>query len=271
MPPRKAFVETTIIANALLKPGNRIGKAALAALKNFDETLLPVYAIKEWKAGILKNYAYFHEKLVQTKSLSRTIQIIARLPEPYQRYRKGSSLEALAEAVQLGARRGSSKSSASAVDDKELADRYRLAIAGLMTRSWNKRRTITTETVQELDCYTETAPVLSADGVFNLNPLSCEPETECSLAAELRSRPELLKKMADAIPASSVRTEDVRRRQVLRDLARSKHFELTAERCRWLGDAVFAFFAPSDCVILTTNIKDHAPLAAALGKIAETP
>jgi hypothetical protein len=42
-------------------------------------------------------------------------------------------------------------------------------------------------------------------------------------------------------------------------------------KCRSLGDAVFAFLAPADSVILTTNVKDHQPLAEALGKSAISP
>jgi hypothetical protein len=38
-----------------------------------------------------------------------------------------------------------------------------------------------------------------------------------------------------------------------------------------LGDALFAFFAPSDCEILTTNLRDHSPLAASLNKHAVLP
>jgi hypothetical protein len=41
--------------------------------------------------------------------------------------------------------------------------------------------------------------------------------------------------------------------------------------CRSLGDAIFAFFAPDDCIIVTTNLKDHEPLARALNKSATRP
>ena len=44
-----------------------------------------------------------------------------------------------------------------------------------------------------------------------------------------------------------------------------------ASDCRNLGDAVFAFFAPNTSAILTTNIRDHRPLAAAVGKTAISP
>jgi len=46
---------------------------------------------------------------------------------------------------------------------------------------------------------------------------------------------------------------------------------LDRDQCRWLGDAVFAFFCPEDAVILTTNIGDHQRLAKAVGKRAEKP
>jgi hypothetical protein len=266
----KAYVETTILADALLKPGDPRCEAAHSAVKRYTESLLPVYAIKEWKAGIIKHYAYFHGKLVQTKSLSRTIRVISRLPEPFHHYRKSTSWEALATAVRLAARSRRPGAAVSGDEDQELADRYRLAIASLLYRRWSERRKLTTDTVQELDCYTESAPVLDRNGIFDLNPIDCDTE-ECSLAHELRSSPDLLKKMADAIPKSSTRMEDVRRRQVLRDLIRLKHFQLTPEKCRALGDAIFAFFAPPDCVVLTTNKRDLVPLAGALGKRVEWP
>jgi hypothetical protein len=268
---RKAYVETTIIADALLKPGNPKCTAALAALKRYDTTFLPVYAIKEWKAGVVKHFAYFHEKLVQTKSLSRTIQLIAALPDQYHHYRKNTSWEALAAAVHLGSLNKPQRAESPEDEDRELADRYRLSIASLLHRSWKKRRELTTETIQDLDCYTESPPILNASGVFDLSPINCDPEMQCALAGALRSRPDMLEKMAKAIPSASNRKEDVKRRKVLRDLVRLKNYELTRERCRDLGDAIFAFFAPSDCVVLTTNLKDHAPLAQALGKTAEAP
>jgi hypothetical protein len=266
----KAYVETTIIADALLKPGNPKCSQALSALKRYDQTFLPVYSIKEWKAGIMKHYAYLHEKLVQTKSLSRTIQLIGSLPDAYHRYRKNTSLEALSAAVHLSSQTRSA-TSISANEDEELADRYRLAIAVLLMLSWEKRRQLTTETIQELDCYTESPPVLTESGVFNLSPMNCSNETECALEKALKQKPELLNMMADSIPPSSTRQEDVKRRQVLRDLARLRNFQLTPEKCRALGDAIFAFFAPVGCVVLTTNVKDHGPLAEAIGKSAEKP
>jgi len=36
--------------------------------------------------------------------------------------------------------------------------------------------------------------------------------------------------------------------------------------CRALSDAVFALLGPTDAEILTTNVRDHEPQAAALGR-----
>jgi hypothetical protein len=65
----EAYVETTILANILLKPGSQKQAKSQAGLERYEKTLLPVYSIKELKAGPLEHYAYFHDKLVTTKSL----------------------------------------------------------------------------------------------------------------------------------------------------------------------------------------------------------
>ena len=47
----KAYVETTILTDILLKPDSEKQVEALRALERYAKTLLPVYAIKECKAG----------------------------------------------------------------------------------------------------------------------------------------------------------------------------------------------------------------------------
>ena len=46
---------------------------------------------------------------------------------------------------------------------------------------------------------------------------------------------------------------------------------ISNQECKKLEDAVFAFFAPADSIILSTNIRDHLPLANALGKNVISP
>lgn len=214
------------------------------------------------------HYAYFHQKLLITKSLAATIDAVASLPPQYWAYRKSTSLEALSTAVRLSSKLTSHEISAS--DDEELADRYRLQIELLIKRVWRKRRQVTTETIQELECYTEARPQME-NGLFNLAPTNCDPERECCLAQKLRGSKDILVKLRNAIPESSTRREDTGRRQVLKQLINTPNRLITREQCRQLGDAIFAFCAPEDCDILTTNRKDHLPLAAAIGKSVESP
>ncbi len=138
-------------------------------------------------------------------------------------------------------------------------------------RSWRKRRKVTTEVIQDLECYTEAPPRVQKDGLFDLKPQQCDPEHECSLAAQLKARPEMLKALRDAIPENSIRREDRERRAVLKQLIRNSKSPLDRESCCKLGDAIFAFFCPETAVVLTTNLRDHKPLAEALGKNAEAP
>jgi hypothetical protein len=77
--------------------------------------------------------------------------------------------------------------------------------------------------------------------------------------------------LRDAIPENSSRREDRERRKVLKQLINTPKLPLDRESCRALGDAIFAFFCPEDAVVLTTNLRDHEPLAQAVGKRAEGP
>ena len=267
----KAYLETAILTNILLKHGSALQASAKSALKRYDRTLLPVYAIKEWKAGPLEYYAYVHNKLLLTKSLAATIDAINAIPR--MQYRMRTSLEALATAIRIdsGAEATTTGSSVSKMRDRELATRYRLVLATLIKLSWRRRRRVADETVQDLACYVESEPYFDKHGLLNLDPKQCERDSECCLAAALKARPDLLTRLRNSIPEESSRVEDRERRKVLKELIKRPAGRLDRDQCRRLGDAVFAFFCPTDAVILTTNIRDHVPLAASIGKKAEAP
>ncbi len=59
-----AFVDTTVLTDATLKIGD-VAKIAKIAIKRYGKTQLPVYAIKEFKAGPLKNFVWLHNLLTQ--------------------------------------------------------------------------------------------------------------------------------------------------------------------------------------------------------------
>jgi hypothetical protein len=264
----KAYVETTILTDLLLKPKSPKQHRAEEALKRYDETLLPVYSIKEWKAGPLDHFAYLHDKLVFTRSFADTLTAISALSS-FSR-RRLTADEAVAAAAQTIKRRPN-QFTVLGNNDSAQADSYRLALVSIILRSWKKRRQVTSSVVDELPCYVEAAPRIGNDGFFDLTPKLCEREDECSLASALKAEPEKLKALRRAIPEGSNRTEDIKRRQALKRLIKRPEEPLTRDFCRDLGDAVFAFFCPKDAVVLTTNISDHEPLAEAVGKRAEKP
>jgi hypothetical protein len=74
----KAYVDTTVLTDALLKQGPQ-GAVARGALKTYSETILPVYAIREFKAGPLNYWVWLHNKLVLTKSVSKTLDAISAI------------------------------------------------------------------------------------------------------------------------------------------------------------------------------------------------
>ena len=255
----KAYVETTVLADALLKLGLR-ASAAISALRRYDESLLPVYSIKEFKAGPLAKYVWLHGKLVTTKSFEKTLaQLRKSAMSPFRVRWVSTAVEALEAAahqnryVTLGELL--SRYGALATDDAIRCERYRLSLRRIIMRAWKKRRQMTLSVVDELSCYPE-GQVVEERGLIDLGEVDCCPKDECCLAAELRRHPETLRKMKAAIAAQpSKKDENIKRAQVLRSLIRSKQ-KLTAKQCRHLGDAVFAYFCPPDAVILTTNTTD---------------
>jgi len=72
----KAVLDTTILTNILLKPQAE-GKVARQALRNYGQTLLPQYAVKEFKAGPLRNYIWLYNKVLSCDSW---IDAVATIP-----------------------------------------------------------------------------------------------------------------------------------------------------------------------------------------------
>jgi len=260
---RKAYIDTTVLTDALLKQDHQ-GQAARKALKDYSETLLPVYAIKEFQAGPLQYHIWLHNKLAQTKSLSMTMNAISAIIG-WQNNRAKTALQVLSSLIALGTSRE--------MTDEELADVYRISIAGLIIRAWSKRRNLTTSVTDDLRCYAETDPKIAPhSGLFTNNPTICRlyDRQECCLATSLKNKASELELLMHALDGLT-RREDTNRRGVLKKLWRTPEQPMGARDCVRLGDAFFALYAPADTVILTTNLKDHAPLANAIGKQATSP
>jgi hypothetical protein len=150
------------------------------------------------------------------------------------------------------------------------ADRHRYWMRRKIQRAWNNRRSVCAA-IQEVPCFKENPPSIDENGLLGPRSWKCSPTTECSLAPALKADLPALGKLRDAIIAQPPKPENQRRLKVLKELIRVPKRLLDEASCRRLGDAIFAFFAPSGSIILTTNAKDHEPLASALGKKVETP
>ncbi len=268
----KAFVDTTILTNALLKPSSNQPTKAL--LKKYSETQLPVYAIKEFKAGPLQTFAWFHDKLVLLGSFEKALKVLHGVSRSPRRYRTSTAIESIIEVVNATSRTPMSKLINTYGDSANLGsittDCYRLAIKSLVYKAWKKRRKLTTLVVQDLDCYEE-VDLVENRGLIDLRQLKCKVKTECCLADKLRSDPAKLKLLCDAVKDQPSKRENQKRGQILTDLLRKPKLQITEQMCRDLGDAIIVYFAPDDSVILTTNIIDHNDLAKALGKSVESP
>ena len=269
----KAFVDTTILADILLKPGDE-RKRGTNALKRFVTSELPVYAIKEFKAGALKNYAWFHNNLVLLKSFAKAMAALQRMSLTPRKYTVATALSALAKATAATANTSLEKLAAKygskASIDSILCDRYRLSIKRMIYDAWANRRKVTTNVVLPLSCYDEIDPI-ERNGLLELDPRKCRVTSECCMGPSLKSAPNVLEKLRNAVTGMPDKPENRRRLKVLKELIRKPKSKMTDEDCRNLGDAIFAFFCPPQSVILTTNLVDHKPLAEALGKKVESP
>ncbi len=270
----KAFVDTTVLTDALLKPGTR-ANSARSLIRSFHESLLPVYAIKEFKAGPLHHYVWFHGKLVTTNSWEKTLTQLRKMAgAPF----KARWVSTAIEALEAGAHKNRTatlgrlrqKYGDNATEDRVICDRYRYTLHSIIMRGWRQRRKITSQVVDELDCYNE-AELTEERGLIDIGETECFPKDECALAERLRQDAAGLKAMYTAVAGERDKPENIKRSQVLNDLIRVPNRKLTSKQCRHLGDAIFACCCPSDAVILTTNERDLRPLAESLGKKVQGP
>lgn len=269
---KKVLIDTTILANILLKSGD-IRKKSQSALRTFDQSLLPVYAIKEFKAGPLHNYVYCYNKLITTGSFHETMAAIQRLSLTPHRYKTATALEALTEAS-----KSLSQNTTQDILDKYsitdfgkiLYDETRLSLKVKIMMAWKKLRSVATDIVNPLMCYKEVAPT-EKRGLIDDSPLSCQSISKCSVQTIMRENLDDVKKLWDAIDRLSIKREDIYRKKVLKSIFRTPKRDISGDDCRRLGDAVFAMIAPNDSVILTTNVKDHRTLAGVLGKKVVSP
>jgi hypothetical protein len=257
------FLDTTLLVEALLKTTSR-RRRARSTIRQFKRSTLPVYAVKEFKAGALANYVWLHNHLAETRSLAKTYSVLTRnMRRPG---RVSTSLEALeaASAAILGSDLATAQTSTET--DRLTAETLMLEIRRLILKAWADRRKICTETAQELACFVEDAPYYDDEtGMIFLPNTKCPKDHDCSYAPGLRVRKKELDILLQVIKGST-RAEDNRRRAALHTLKNTPKRIFDDSNCRSLGDAYFALHCPQDATILTSNVKDHKPLAESLGR-----
>lgn len=270
----RAFVDTSVLTNALLKTGPD-ADSARQAIAQYSPTSLPVYAIKEFRLGPLSYCLWLHNQLATHRTVSGTLEALARMQLTPRRYLPATATRMLADAIKSLApvKAVESKYGRETSEDSLLAERCRLSVGSRLRRAWLSRRTVTTTVSNELPCFTE-PETLTQDrhGLFVTTGADCHPQAECCLRAQLAEKQADVAKVRDALQdLQSTRPEDVKRLKVLRDFLKKPNAVLEHSACRRLGDAYFALFCPEGAAILTTNDRDHRPLAASLGKSVQRP
>src|SRR4051812_480930 len=184
---KKAYLDTSVLTDILLKQTK--GKYAMAGLSRFDETLLPVYAIKEFKNGPLMYYKWLYNKLASTDSFADTLEAIKAISTTPKRNFRLTTQEALAEAAAGTLKKVTNSSliqkyGAKANVDHTLCDIFRLSIKTTIFKAWKRRRRVTTSVVGELSCYTESDP-FEKKGLIQFDHTLCRPTKECCLGPDL--------------------------------------------------------------------------------------
>jgi hypothetical protein len=257
------YLDTTILIEALFKTRSR-RRRARSTIQAYTNSILPVYAIKEMSAGALSNIIWLYNKLTETRSLAKTYEAItANIRRPN---RVATSLELLQAASESIIGVDFADAHTVAQTDQMQAEMHALSLRRIIGNGWRDRRKITTQVVGELDCFPEDPPSIDEElKIMTMGEKECPARRDCHYAPGLRKRPSELESLLQVIKGSD-RREDVRRRKALHVLKNTPNRKFENADCRGLGDAYFALHCPENATILTSNQKDHAPLAEALGR-----
>jgi hypothetical protein len=269
-----AFLETTVLTDYLLKKDGS-ERAAANVLSDFNNTIVPQFAWKEFKRGPLSNFKWAHNKLAETGSFAQTLSALQRLSRTPQRYLTSTAIQALHSAFvssfdgvslqDLQDRYGSK-----ATMDNLLADALRLEIKRAIFASWRKRKTLFGGPHHRLKCYPD-ADLHEVKLRVEINPRDCPADTECCLKEELSTKKKELSHARAALRGSASRPEITNRLRVLRQIEKHPQSKMGPLECRRFGDAYFVIFCPADAVIITTNVRDIEPMATRLGINVKTP
>lgn len=265
----KTLVDTTVLTDVLLKTDAQRTRGEVA-IENSTETLLPAYAIKEFKGGPLHYYVWYHNKIVEASSWQEATSVI-RNNIGMRKNLPATALQALGDFLgSIGKELPTNiglRYPGMTLESAQLAE-LQTWLKQRIARAWRKRRKVTTEVITPLSCYAEKEIRTARSGQLDDSPLKCHV-TDCCLRERYRHRLTEIRKLEEA--CTGTKQEIVRRRQALSRLRSHPTKPYEEKHCPALGDAVFALDCPPGGEVLTTNVVDHAPLAAALNITVRTP
>ena len=268
----RAFIDTSILTDALLNSGLK-RDAAKALIKKYQQSEIPIYVIKEFKAGPLAYFRYMHNKLLSVKSVAQALAAVQAVSRKANL--QNTAIQALSQASNGIAKYTLSdlvrRYGPDANPDVVYADSLREELKIKIFLAWDDRLTVATNLCWPLSCYLQSGPTNKRDGQIDLTPTMCDKGDQCCLQAFLLKDISKLVAVHAAIDSQPVKAENTKRMKVLKELiSKGKKYALDKRACIALGDAVIDLMAPDDAVILTTNIRDHEPIAKAIGKTVET-
>jgi hypothetical protein len=255
------FLDTTMLADATLGV-REVRNKTLAALSKCPRRAFPQYAAKEFKAGPLAGYVLFNNILAQERSLEGTLARLHALSGTPRRNLIRTAIQAYRRAVQ----EASAAPGRQATQD-EWAEDYRAHTKRVIFSAWRSALALG-EMTDALECHRLSAPREDGPRLIELDDRTCH-RTGCALAKRFHNRKQEIAVLVRVIDGEPAKEENINRRAALEKLLADQN--LTDSECRHLGDAVFALLAPQNFAILTTNLRDHRPLAQALGKEAISP
>lgn len=250
----KVYLDTTVLTDALLKAGSGASGAARSSITESGEVFLCQYAIKEFRSGPFANFVWTYNKAVECADWATFFAACARVAQTPNKNRTSTALEAL----------GSASGTGTVLDLETVRATLRLIIL----KAWRTRRKLATSIVGVLDCYVEEPELRRENDEFVLGRLACEPGKPCAAAAHLLASGDAAR-LLPIVEGQSEKRENSRRAEALKLILKRR--QPSAHQCRALGDAAIVSFSPPDATILTTNIKDIAPLAHGLGKKCARP
>jgi len=220
----KAFLDTTILCNALELSGTTKAKVAQDALDSYDSTEAPVYSLKELRAGPLSSWILAHNVIAAESSIEDAIERLGKMSSFKPRQGSVSSF-ALITGL-LGVIRQQKEANPSKnhpdFDEKALLENH---LALRILRAWKKRRSVASKVVQPLACFVD-QELLLVDRQLKFDGGSeCAKGIACGAALELKKHSavvtQLLKNVFPPPPKGEIskeKREKTRRRQALKEV-----------------------------------------------------